>query len=112
LDVTKSYTLWVSIAKIAFEYFPFNGVKAHGAEGTHCHTRPAADAFVIIHFDFVKLVIAGNRIGRTNAHARGILALLAGHGYIHPVHFPFHYSDTASGRVGNPVMFYRTYKFT
>lgn len=59
---------------------------SHGAEGADRHTGAAADTFIVIHFDSVEFIIAGNRMNRTNTHAGRILALLTGHGDINPFH--------------------------
>ena len=112
LPVAETDTLWISVTQVAFEDLPIYNVKTHSAEGAHCHTETASDAFIIVHCDSAQLQVTGNGFCRTDIHTRGILALLAGYRDINTLLLSFHDLDAGSFRVRNAVMLDSAYKFT
>ena len=82
LYFAKTNTLGITVTEVAFNNLMIHGIKTHGTEGTDRYTGAASDAGFIINFHPSHFFVAAQCAYRATNHAGGILALLAGHGYI------------------------------
>jgi hypothetical protein len=104
--------LRIAVADIALDNPPVGCIKIHGPEGTDTDAGTTADAGIIVNADAAQFLIPRDGFDRADIQTGRILTLLTGHGDINALGFPFQYPDPASGRVGYPIMRYRTHKLT
>jgi hypothetical protein len=109
--VTEPDALRVAVTQITLDDLSFNWIEAHGAEGAHGNTGATADADIVIHFNPVHFVIAGNGADRTADHTGSILTLLAGHGNVKSFHIPFDHANPAAHGIDDAIMFEYTHLF-
>ena len=112
LGVAKAHALRISMAKITFEHTAALRIPLGRSEWTGRDAHFTADAQLVVNTDALQFFIAENSVFRSHRHAVGIFALLAAHGDIDPVSFPFDNLNAGQRRVADPVVHNRTDEFT
>jgi hypothetical protein len=109
---TETNALGISVAEIALKILPVDDIEPHCAEGANRHAGTATDTDIVVHHHPAQILIAGDGLHGANDQTGGVLALLAGHGNVKPLGFPFYDLDPASRGIGHAVMKDRADKLT
>jgi hypothetical protein len=110
LDVAEANALRIAVTVIALHRDPFTGIEERMPEGTGDDAGSTSDAQLLVDGHAVIVFwfsVAGLR--RTDFHAIGFFAVVAGHWKVDSRVFPLDHFDPGTARIACPRMKYGTY---